>query len=129
VGITRSACDLPPEGGNHTSRDRVCGFRVRGFRLRCGFRLQAEVFLLVALLTGCAAHRPADDLTLSTQVKIEMLADREIGALRLQASTLNGVVTLSGDVPSQADADRAVAAARRVHGVRAVKSELKIAGS
>jgi osmotically-inducible protein OsmY len=82
---------------------------------------------LVLLLAACAPHQPADDLTISTQVKIELLADPALGALRLNASTLNGIVTLSGSVPSQADADRAVAAARRVSGVHGVKSELKIA--
>jgi len=82
----------------------------------------------VFLAAGCAPHRPADDLTISTKVKIEWLADRALGALRLDVSTLNGVVTISGSVPSQADADRAVAAAKRVAGVRDVKSALKIAG-
>ena len=82
---------------------------------------------LVLLLSACAPHHPADDLTISTKVKIELLADPALGALRLGASTLNGIVTLSGAVPSQADADRAVVTARRVAGVRGVKSELKIA--
>ena len=49
-----------------------------------------------------------------------------LGALRLDVSTLNGVVTLAGTVPSQADADRAVAAAKRAAGVKAVTSALKI---
>jgi type II secretory pathway component PulK len=79
-------------------------------------------------VTGCAPHRPADDLTISTKVKIELLADPALGALRLDVSTLNGIVTLSGTVPSQADADRAVAVAKRVSGVRDVKSALKTAG-
>jgi len=61
-------------------------------------------------------------------VKIEFLADPVLGALRLDASTLNGVVTLSGTVPTQMDVDRALAAAKRVPGVRGTKSELKIAG-
>jgi osmotically-inducible protein OsmY len=80
------------------------------------------------LLAACAPHQPADDLTISTHVKIELLADPQLGALRLQASTLNGVVTLSGTVPAQADVDRATAAAKRVPGVHAVKSELKVGG-
>jgi len=87
-----------------------------------------RALLLLAALSACAPHQPADDLTISTQVKIELLADRELGALRLQASTLNGVVTLSGTVPSQTDVDRAVAAARHVAGVKDVKSALKIGG-
>jgi len=98
--------------------------------LACDLPRLAAALVLALGLTGCAPHRPADDLTISTKVKIELLADPQLGALRLDASTLNGVVTLAGTVTSQADADRAVAAARRVPGVRSVKSELKIvAGS
>ena len=84
--------------------------------------------LLAVGVFACAPHAPADDLTISTKVKIELLADPRLGAMRIQASTLNGVVTLSGSVPSPADVDRAAAAARRVPGVRDVTSELKIGG-
>jgi hyperosmotically inducible protein len=84
--------------------------------------------LILVLYTACAPHQPADDLTISTEVKIALLGDRELGALRLQATTLNGVVTLMGTVPSQADVERATATAKRVSGVRAVTSELKIGG-
>jgi len=90
--------------------------------------LRPAIFLAVLLLAGCAPHRPADDMTISTKVKIELLADPALGALRLDVSTLNGVVTLSGAVPSQADADRAVSTARRVPGVRSVKPDLNVAG-
>jgi osmotically-inducible protein OsmY len=100
----------------------TCGFRHRSVSRRW----QAEVLLIVLLLCGCAPHHPADDLTISTKVKIELLADPQLGPRRLDASTLDGVVTLSGTVPSQAEADRAVAAAKRVAGVRGVKSELKV---
>jgi hypothetical protein len=91
------------------------------------FRLSI-LFLVTLSLTACATRQPADDLTISTRVKIELLADPQLGALRLEVSTLNGIVTLSGTVQSQADADRAAAAARRVPGVRGVKPELKIGG-
>ena len=77
-------------------------------------------------IPACAPRHPADDLTISTKVKIELLADPTLGALRLDVSTLNGVVTLSGTVPSPSDAARAVAAAKRAPGVRDVKSALKI---
>jgi hypothetical protein len=112
VDITPPACDPPPEGGRRAAR-------------------ALSLLLLLSLLVAggaCAPRRPADDLTISTMVKIELLADPGLGALRLEASTLDGVVTLSGTVPSQADADRAAATARRVPGVRGVKSQLKIAG-
>ena len=65
-------------------------------------------------------------MTISTKVKIELLADPALGALRLEVSTLNGIVTLSGTAPSQAEADRAAAVAKRVSGVREVKLQLKV---
>jgi osmotically-inducible protein OsmY len=46
--------------------------------------------------------------------------------MRLDVKTFQGVVTLSGTVNSQADVDAAVAAARKIQGVREVKAELKI---
>jgi hyperosmotically inducible periplasmic protein len=84
--------------------------------------------LLAAALTGCTPRHPADDMSISTQVKIELLADPALGAQRLDVSTLNGIVTLTGTVRSHDDVDRATAAARRVGGVRQVKSELTVAG-
>ena len=89
-----------------------------------GWGLAAAIYLG----TAACVHAKPDDFTLSTKVKIELLGDRELGAMRLDASTLNGIVTLSGTVPSQAAVDRAVAAAKHVPGVRAVKSELKVGG-
>jgi hyperosmotically inducible periplasmic protein len=84
--------------------------------------------VLVLLLSACAARtsRPADDLTTTTQVKIALLSDAQVGGLRLEVKTLQGMVTLSGAVKSDADARQAVAVARRVRGVRGVTSELKI---
>ncbi len=108
MGITQLACRFPGPGA--WGRGKGLGGSL----------------LLIALLAACAPNRPADDFTISTKVKIELLADPDLGALRLDVSTLNGVVTLSGSVRSQADVDRALAAAKHVRGVRAVKSQLKI---
>jgi len=119
---------IPPEGGSHSFS---CSFRLQAeSALLIRFRLQAESALLILFLlcAACGPSRPADDFTLSTKVKIELLDDPGLGTMRLGVSTLNGVVTLSGTVAAQADVDRAVAAARRVHGVRAVKSDLKVGG-
>lgn len=44
----------------------------------------------------------------------------------IDVDTDNGIVTLSGTVPTQADADRAVAAAESVKDVKSVNSELKV---
>jgi hypothetical protein len=117
VGTTRPACSFRLQAESRRLQEE-------SLRPRTGSRL--SILLLALLLAACAPHRPVDDLTLSTKLKIELLADPQLGALRLEASTLNGVVTLSGTVPSQAEVERAVAAARRVAGVRGVKTELKV---
>ena len=91
-------------------------------------RWQAEVLLLVLLLAACATtSRTQDDATLSTLVKIELLNDPQVGLLRLDAQTAQGVVTLSGTVRSQAEADRAIAVAKRIKGVREVKNGMTVA--
>ena len=92
------------------------------------FRIRAEALAIALLLAGCAGTTfdTHDDLTVSTQVKIALLDDVRLGGDRLDATTLHGVVTLSGTVASQADIDRAIAIASKVPGVKDVKSELKI---
>ena len=89
------------------------------------------ILLVVALLAAsCASatYDTHDDLTISTQVKIALIDDARLGEFRINAATLHGVVTLQGSVPTQADEGRALAVARKVRGVKDVKSELKVAG-
>ena len=91
----------------------------------------ANVFLiLVLLLAGCGAttSRTNDDLTTSTQVKIALLSDARLGALRLDVRTFQGVVTLAGTVRSPADEAHAIVLAKRIQGVREVRSQLKVEG-
>jgi hyperosmotically inducible protein len=91
-------------------------------------RRACSLAAIAVLLAACAAATSGtkDDATISTRVKIALLNDPRVGALRLEAKTSQGVVTLSGTVPSQADVDTAVAVARRVPGARQVASDLKI---
>ena len=88
------------------------------------------IVMCALVLPGCgaAARNRTDDLTTTTTVKIALLTDPRLGALRLEASTSQGVVTLSGAVTSSAEEQAAIAIARRVRGVRAVKSDLKVEG-
>ena len=80
------------------------------------------------MLAACSAATSAtkDDATISTRVKIALLNDPRVGPLRIDARTVQGVVTLTGTVPSQTEVDAAVAAARKIQGARDVKSALKI---
>lgn len=87
--------------------------------------------LILAFVTACASvtYDTHDDLTIATQVKIALIDDARLGQYRINAATSHGIVTLQGNVLSQADVDHALALARKVRGVKDVKSELKVAAS
>ena len=86
------------------------------------------VFAFATVSSSCAKTvvDTKDDLTITARVKTALLNDQSVGGMRIEVDTMSGVVTLSGTVPTAADADQAVAAARRVAGVKDVKSSLKI---
>src|SRR3954468_8045671 len=94
--------------------------------MRRACRPVALVVLVFLAACGAATSGTHDDATISTRVKIALLNEPAIGELRLDARTFQGVVTLAVPARSQKEADRAVQPARRVRGVRAVKSEIKI---
>lgn len=73
------------------------------------------------------SEQPLDDSMITTKVKAEMLAAKDVGGMKIEVNTVNGVVSLSGDVHSQAEADRAAEVARKVKGVTSVDaSGLKV---
>lgn len=80
---------------------------------------------------GGMSIRPAgtsvavDDATISARVKTTLLNDPQVGALEIDVTTSNGVVTMSGTVKSQAEAERAIQLARQTNGVKDVISHLK----
>ena len=107
-------------------------------RSACSFRLQPEalcqpeapLFLLILFLTlagcGAATSWTKDDPSISTHVKIALLNDSQVAPYRIDAKTSGGVVTLTGTVKTQAELDRALDVARKVKGVRDVRSELRV---
>ncbi len=98
-------------------------------------RLAAWILAMVLAgcgLTACAASRATpraaapDDQTLQTRVRTSLMNATGVHPDEVTASVAGGVATLSGTVHSQAEADAAVAAARRVDGVRDVQSQLRV---
>ena len=94
-------------------------------------RPACSVLLLLLLLSACGATTSSthDDASISTRVKIVLLNDPQVAQYRIDARTFQGVVTLTGTVKTQAEADQAVAAARKAIGVKDVKSEIRVGGS
>lgn len=85
-------------------------------------------FLLVSCTTpaGRSTGQVVDDASITTQVKADLLADREVSGLAVSVATFKGEVVLTGAVENSAQSERAAKIARRVHGVTGVKNLLKI---
>lgn len=69
---------------------------------------------------GHGSDQPASDTWITTKVKSSLLADSDVAGLDVKVETVDGVVTLSGNVDSQAQVDRAVEIANGIEGVSSV---------
>jgi hyperosmotically inducible protein len=99
------------------------------------------LWLIPALCIVCAACNPdnnpksADqsqvnsaDWEITTKVKAAIIADASISASArlVSVSTTDGVVTITGSVPTMADRDRIVRIAKNVDGVVSVDNQMLI---
>jgi osmotically-inducible protein OsmY len=86
------------------------------------------VVAIQLLLAGCGktVGETIDDATITTRVKTSLLNDPDVGGMRIDVDTFKGVVTLSGRVKTKEEEAKAIALARKVGGVKEVKSTLQI---
>ena len=101
--------------------------------------IAAAVALAAALgVAGCASDREnrqttgqyLDDAALTAKVKTAIATDAGARtAAQVNVETYKGTVQLSGFVDNQEAAQRAVDAAKKVGGVKAVKNDLRIRSS
>lgn len=112
--------------------------------MRIGFVLLAVVLALAGCATGILAgageggyERPSADGRSREQIRADqaitagvnrvLVADRLVPVMSIEVTTLYGNVTLHGRVPDRLTAERAVATAGSVPGVRAVIDRLDVA--
>lgn len=96
------------------------------FRATCLMLALSGPALVGTVACGKSVGNTIDDATITGRVKSAMLADPDVAGLKIDVDTFKGVVTLSGAVKSQGEADKAVGIARRTPGVSDVKSTLQI---
>lgn len=73
---------------------------------------------------GARVGQAVDDTAITTKVKTELLAEKDVNGTAISVDTKNGQVTLTGTVPP-AQIARAEQIARKVDGVREVVNQLK----
>ncbi|MDD2463588.1 MAG: BON domain-containing protein [Desulfobulbus sp.] len=91
-----------------------------------------SVFLLSFLLVSCttpagrSTGQVVDDAAITTQVKADLLADKEVSGLAVSVATFKGEVVLTGAVDNWSQSEKAAKITHRVRGVTGVKNLLKI---
>jgi hyperosmotically inducible periplasmic protein len=94
--------------------------------LALAFIVTATVFTAAC---GKSVGETIDDAGITAQVKTALLNDPDVGGLRIDVDTSKGLVTLSGVVKSKDEEAKAIAIARKVDGVKDVKSTLQVSPS
>jgi hyperosmotically inducible protein len=89
--------------------------------------LASPAVIITTTACGKSVGNVIDDATITGRVKTALLNDPEVPGLRIDVDTFKGVVTLSGGVKSEAEADKAVTIAKKTPGVVDVKSTLQVA--
>lgn len=87
-------------------------------------KAQAPAKTVVAANANAAAAVP--DETITSSAKAALSADAQAATLPVKVATQQGVVVLSGDVPSAEAGDRVVQIVASVSGVKEIKNELKV---
>jgi|GEM_PF-169760 len=73
------------------------------------------------------SEEPVTDTWITTKVKADLLTSENVPGTEVKVETVNGVVSLSGNVATKAEHDRAIAVARGIKGVQRVdSSQLKV---
>jgi hyperosmotically inducible protein len=92
----------------------------------------SALLMAAASVSGGQAMRPSPsrsaDEWVTTQIQAQYFLDPAIKARAITVLTLNGIVTLEGDVNTPEESTRAVEIARGVNGVKDVVNSLTVAG-
>ena len=75
---------------------------------------------------GKQAAQTIDDSVITTKAKAALLAEKDLDSANIHVDTSLGKVILSGKVPSQTQADRAVQVVKGITGVVGVDSTLVV---
>jgi len=84
----------------------------------------ALLMIIFSILLAACAEKRIDDAMLTARIKTQMVTDGRVSPTRVNVDTLNGDVTLKGEVPAQEEKDAAAEVARGVEGVRSVNNQI-----
>ena len=83
------------------------------------------IIAVVAFLAGCNSQA-IDDSAITAKVKSKLATDSQTSAIKISVETNGGVVTLTGNVPSDTEKSKAETLAKSTDGVKRVQNEIKV---
>jgi hyperosmotically inducible protein len=94
-------------------------------------RSWALVGILMLVLAGCAGSGEktgtyVDDSWITTKVKSDLLATKDVSSTHISVNTTKGVVTLTGTAATTQESNKAAEVARAVTGVKGVENDIRI---
>jgi hyperosmotically inducible protein len=86
---------------------------------------------LILGLAGCAGAGEKtgtyiDDSWITTKVKSDLLAAKDVSSTHISVTTTKGVVTLTGTAATTQESNKAAEIARGVAGVKDVKNDIRV---
>jgi len=97
------------------------------------FLVTAMATLWVGVVGGCGVFQGgqtpseyADDVSLTSKIKADLVDSDKVDALDVNVDVKNGNVTLSGYASTPAERDKATQVARNVSGVKSVDNNMTI---
>jgi hyperosmotically inducible periplasmic protein len=92
--------------------------------------MKALLITLLAILAlavaSCKSPQPVDDSVITTKVKSKLTADTRTSAIKISVETTNGVVALTGTVPTQSEKSAAEEIAKSTEGVKSVDNKIAV---
>ena len=95
-------------------------------RIKGSFYAIAIVALILGLLAGCSQKPQRTDAQVATEIQGKLYSDSAIQSRQIEVQAANGIVTLNGDVSSDAERAAAASDAASVAGVKTVVNNLQV---
>jgi osmotically-inducible protein OsmY len=105
---------------------RLCSLRLGGEAIQPKGSLGCALALMLCLLSAACQPQEMDDAALTARVKAQMIADGRVSATRVSVTSSAGVVTLTGEVPTEQEKQAAEQAAKAVTGVTSVRNQVRV---
>jgi hyperosmotically inducible protein len=84
------------------------------------------MLIAIAVFLVSCNSQAVDDSTITAKVKSKLAADTETSAIKIGVETRDGIVTLSGTVPTDTEKTKAEQIARATDGVKRVSNDIKV---